>query len=262
MARSLTADLKPHERIILPWDQGNFNEHGKETLNRLLPHIGMVKLGYQAIYSRALFSTVAFDVIQHVTGPAGRGYFLDGKLKDIENTVVEAIKVMSKWPVPPRIITIHATMRYKTIVAALNAVRGSTILVAGVSLLTDHDDTDADEIYNVDAIDVVLDCADRLAMASEETGVPAALVCAPPDLEVLARNSDYDNLIRITPGIRETDAPPDDQARTMTARDAIIAGADYLVIGRPVMKAPDPVAAAAGFAKQIEDALMAAQATA
>jgi orotidine-5'-phosphate decarboxylase len=252
--RSLTQGLKPHERIILPWDKSDFNEHNKKKLEKLLPHIGIVKLGYQAIYSRSPLSTVALDVVHYLGGPMFCDYFLDAKLKDIQNTVTEAIKAILEWHSPPKIITIHATMRLGTIVAALKATKPGT-LIAGVTLLTDHDDADAMAIYGKSAEQVVIDCADRLLAASRATGVPVAMVSGPPDLLALQNGGAYDDLIKITPGIRDKNAKPDDQKRTMTAAEAISAGADYLVIGRPILNALDEVAAAQEIAEQIESVL-------
>jgi orotidine-5'-phosphate decarboxylase len=124
------------------------------------------------------------------------------------------------------------------------------MLVAGVSLLTDHLDEDARAIYHADnARQVVVEAAERMAEASEKAKVPAGLVCAPAELEDVR----HVPLIKITPNIRDANAKMDDQnkARSMPADDAFVAGADYLVIGRPIMEAPDPAAAIKAFSAQI-----------
>lgn len=252
--RSLTPHLEPHQRIILAYDKATFSRDGDwDLLHSLMPHVGMVKIGMQAIASRMLgTSSVALQVIDAVEHQGGSVMY-DGKFKDIANTVGESIKSLVAWNTPPKIATIHVTMRPKSIIAALEAARGSSLLVAGVSLLTDHEKADAEDIYSDTPDNVVLACAHRLEEASKLTGVPAGIVSAPKELELI-RGFD---LIKITPNIRAKDAPPDDQNknRSMTAAEAIAAGADYLVIGRPIMKAPDPVAAAKDIARQIESAL-------
>jgi orotidine-5'-phosphate decarboxylase len=251
--RSLSAALKPHERIILAYDKPTFSmDEDWEILHSLIPHVGMIKVGMQAIASRMLgTSSVALQVIDAVEHQGG-SIMYDGKFKDIANTVGEAIKSLAAWEISPMVATIHATMRSKSIVAALEAARGSRLLVTGVTLLTDHDDDDAEDIYNDTPENVVLGCAHRLEKASKETGVRAGMVCAPKELSLVR---DF-NLIKITPNIRAKDAPPDDQNknRSMTAAEAIADGADYLVIGRPIMKAKDPVAVAKAIAEQIQSA--------
>jgi len=169
--------------------------------------------------------------------------------------VVGAIEAILSWRFPAKIITIHATMRYETILAALNAVKGTSTLIAGVTLLTDHSEGDARDIYGVSAEEVVINCADKLLMASQQAQLPVAMVCAPPDLIALQDGGSYDSIIKIAAGIRDEDAPLDDQQRTMSAKAAIEAGADYLVMGRPIMNATDSVAAAKMYGAQIAQAL-------
>lgn len=246
--RTLTAHLKPHERIILAWDRSDFNEHSKLLVDRLLPCVGMVKLGYQAIYSLTSFGTVALDMVRLV--PLG-GYFLDAKLEDIEHTMVEAIRAIVRWPKPPSIVSIHATMRVERLVTILEALRGSPILPAFVTVLTDQSDDDCYEVYGDGVKEVVEARAHRVEFASKKTGVPAAIICSPQELGVLKEC----NLTKITPGIRAKGDPEDDQERTMTAREAIEAGADYLIIGRPILGAQDPVAAAHLVAADIADGI-------
>lgn len=256
--RSLTQHLKPHERIILAYDKATFDESDWSLLFRLIPHVGMVKVGMQAIATQiprqglVPSTSVAFQVVDAMQEHSG-SIMYDGKFKDIGNTVGEAIKSLAVWSAPPKIATIHATMKVPSIVAALEASRNSKILVAGVTLLTDHDYEDAAEIYRDTPDAVVVDSVARLAAAVKETGVPAGMVSAPKELELV---SEF-NLIKITPNVRNKDAPIDDQNknRSMTAAEAIAAGADYLVIGRPIMKHEDPLGAAQSITRQIESAL-------
>ena len=125
--------------------------------------------------------------------------------------------------------------------------RGS-INIIGVTVLTSMTPERCELVHGTDPGTHVELLAELLVEAGAQ-----AVVCSPLEVESIA-TIHRDALIRITPGIRAHDAPPDDQKRTMTARDAINAGADYLVIGRPIMNAPDPVAAARLFAEEIASA--------
>ena len=250
--RTLTAELKPHERIILPWDRSTISDPERLLLEKIARHVGMFKVGYQAFTATNHDTTVGFEV-----GMMAReldiGVFQDWKFKDIQNTVKSAVaNIAADSVTPTRIITIHATMRAATIEAAVLAA-GDKSLIAGVTLLTDHDEDDADYIYHTTSGSVVTQSADTLEMVAEKTGRSIGIVCAPKELELLEDS----RLVRITPGIRDKDAPLDDQNRdrTMTAAEAIAAGADYLVIGRPILNAADPVAAAQKFAAEIASAL-------
>jgi len=248
--RELTAGLRPHERIILAYDKSSLSDEDRELLRKAVPRVGAGKVGFQAILTRHRTGSLGFDIADYIWSQDGQ-VMLDVKLKDIQNTVVSAIRSIATWPRRPKIVTIHATQRLETLEAALKAAGEVGIMLAGVTLLTDHDEGDSISVYAQPVGAVVHEGAERMLAASKATGVPAALVCGPPDLKELRENP----LIKITPGIREKSATPDDQNRTMTAAEAIAAGADYLVIGRPIIQAPDPLAAIDDFAQQIAGAI-------
>ena len=249
-ARSLTANLKPHERIICAYDASQLGVNDKLKLSMLGQRIGMWKLGYQANTAFVPEGTVLTEAVKYLDSK-NLPWFYDGKFKDIENTVTQAINnLCNRGRIPPRILTIHATMRVETIIAALKAA-GNQTLIAGVTLLTDHNEEDSADIYHAHPKEVVVASATRLMKASRETGIKAGIVCSTLELPALER---FD-LVKITPGIRDKDAKPDDQKRTATAAEAIRLGADYEVIGRPILNASDPMAAADGFATQIASAL-------
>lgn len=255
MPRSLTASLKPRERIIYAYDQHTLNEREAEGLLDIAPHIGMIKFGHQAIYASTKTSTVAQEGITLLSGWPSYGYFLDAKLKDITYTLTQTLRIILSWPTPPRVITIDAAQKKETLVEALRATRGSGTLIAGVSLLTDHNDDDAREIYNEPASSVVLAAAERLLTASREAGVPAGMICGGPDLEALETYG-YDEIIKLVPGIqRRSDLAPTDQKRTMSPVEAISAGADYLIVGRTVRNSMNKVAAVHEITRDIAEAL-------
>lgn len=77
------------------------------------------------------------------------------------------------------------------------------------------------------------------------------IICSPQELELLGKQKELSGLLKVTPGIRSSDAPPDDQKRTLSSGEAIRKGADFLVIGRPITNAPDPVEATKKIAEEI-----------
>jgi len=127
------------------------------------------------------------------------------------------------------------------------AVSGAgTVTVVAVTILTSLDDTDLDRIgMRGPAADAVL----RLAEVALSAGAPG-LVCSPQEVARLRREFGTEPLL-VVPGIRGDDDAADDQRRTLTARDALDAGADILVVGRPITGAPDPAAAARALAAEI-----------
>jgi orotidine-5'-phosphate decarboxylase len=226
--RTLTAHLEPRERIICAYDKSTLSMEDRLLLTTLGPHIGMWKLGYQAQTARFEESAVGLRAADLLNERRIK-IFEDRKFKDIKNTVTEAIHNLC------------------------NGLHQSPAII----ILTDHTEEDALDIYDTSPEQVVLQAAERLLRASDETGLPVAMVLAPKELSLLQEDDDYDRLIKITPNIRAKDAPPDDQNknRSMTVAEAIEAGADYLVIGRPILNSHDPIETAKQTAAEIASAL-------
>ena len=204
------------------------------------PHVSTVKIGLE------LYLRYGPAVVATVRGGSGVQVFLDLKLHDIPNTVAGAARAVAK--LRPEIITVHAAGGADMIRAAVKAAPDT--IVAGVTLLTSIGGTDLTEL-GMDG--PVHDAVLRMAALAVRAGA-RGLVCSPQEVSAVRAEVGPDVLL-ITPGIRPAGATSDDQARIATPEEALKAGADLLVIGRPITKAPDPGAAAAAIASSLRRAV-------
>ncbi len=190
--------------------------------------IGFYKIGFELALSGGL--CLARDLIE-----SGKDIFLDLKLHDIGTTVSRTCAQAAKLGV--QFLTVHAypqTMR-----AAKLGVAGSSLRLLGVTVLTSYDDQDLAEAgYAYGVADLVA----RRAAQAREAGLDGLILSAHEVSGVRARFGK--DLLLVVPGIRPGATEAGGQKRTMTPAAAIAAGADYLVIGRPVTRARDPRAAA------------------
>jgi orotidine-5'-phosphate decarboxylase len=188
---------------------------------------------------------IGLDLLWAVGQDAARGYelpvMLDAKLHDIPTTVARAVRALR--PLEASLLTVHA-LGGRAMLEAANEEKGSTRTLA-VSILTSLDDMALKEMGLPPAAEAVPALA-RLAADSGCDGV----VCAPTDLRAVRAECPAPFLL-VTPGVRPPGAPRDDQARTLAPKDAMEAGADYLVVGRPVTRAPDPRAAALAIVESL-----------
>jgi orotidine-5'-phosphate decarboxylase len=177
--------------------------------------------------------------------------FLDLKFHDIPNTVAGAVRAVA--PLKPMILNLHATGGAAMMRAALDAAGESAARLGtapprliAVTVLTSLGDTDLAEIGQpAGATEQVR----RLAALAEACGLDG-VVCSPQEIAVLRRDLGPDFLL-VTPGVRPSWSAAGDQKRVMQPRQAVEAGADYLVIGRPITGAPDPGEAARRIAAEI-----------
>ena len=168
--------------------------------------------------------------------------FLDLKLHDIPATVERAVGALRGLPVS--FLTIHASGGPEMLRAAALAARGlGTLRLLGVTMLTSLDGTEIPALWTreTDLTAKVL----ALAELSAESGLDG-VIASPLELEALRKRHAPPFLI-VTPGIRSVDAPGDDQKRTLSLPEAFARGADYVVVGRPILKAPDPRAVLASY---------------
>ncbi|MEY4105261.1 MAG: hypothetical protein RLZZ478_624 [Actinomycetota bacterium] len=161
--------------------------------------------------------------------------FLDLKLHDIPNTVAGASRSIAS--LKPLFLTVHATGGAKMIRAAADALPETKI--AAVTILTSLDDEEMKRIGFTGSLSKQVLALTELALAS---GARAVVSSAREVSEIKRR---FPSAITITPGIRPMGSSQDDQARTMTPQEAIVAGSDYLVIGRPISASSNPGVAAA-----------------
>jgi len=197
------------------------------------PHVSTVKIGLE------LYLRYGPGVVASIRGASGVQVFLDLKLHDIPATVAGAARAVAK--LRPEIVTVHAAAGADVIRAAVQAAPDT--MIAGVTVLTSLGSGDLDSIGMRGPVP---DAVRRLALLAVQAGA-RALVCSPR--EVAAVRSEVGGTIKlITPGVRPAGMDRNDQARVATPEEAVRAGADLLVIGRPITGAPDPGAAAAAIA--------------
>jgi len=202
------------------------------------PHCGMVKLGLEFFLANGAAG-------MRVAG--GAPVFLDLKLHDIPNTVAGAVSAV--LPLRPRMLTLHAAGGAAMLAAARTAAEAAGAerpMLLAVTVLTSLDPAALAETGVAGGPRQQVLRLARLAMAAGADG----LVCSPMEISAL-RDALGDAPVLVVPGIRPAGAAADDQARTMTPRAASAAGADWLVVGRPITRAADPAAAAAAMAAEI-----------
>jgi len=188
----------------------------EQLLELLDPSLCMVKIG-----------SVSFNSLgrEAVIKAARMGFdiFLDLKLHDIPNTVKKSIESLAELPI--KMMTVHTSGGLRMLQESVDAVKDTNIKIFGVTALTSLADKDTQTIFRCNAKDQVLAMLE-LAIQSGIHGV----VCSPHELTLVKNNSD---LLTITPGIR-IKSLGDDQSRTMSPKEAIDNGSDFLVIGRPI----------------------------
>ena len=210
--------------IIAALDVPSISE-ARDLVEQIGDEAGAFKVGLE------LFSSAGPEAV-HALG--GRRIFLDLKLHDIPTTVANAVRALR--PLHAELLSVHALGGRAMLEAANDAKRDEKILA--VTILTSLDDAACKEI-GLPPPDEAVPTLAELAFAAGCDGV----ICAPTDVHAVRAICPKPFLI-VTPGIRPAGADPNEQARLSTPRAAMDAGADRLVIGRPITRADDPAAAA------------------
>ena len=200
------------------------------------PHVSTVKVGLE------LYLRYGPQVVATVRGANRVAVFLDLKLHDIPATVAGAARAVAR--LRPDVLTVHAAGGPDVVRAVVEAAPDT--MVAAVTVLTSLDDED---LGRIGLSGPVPDAVLRLAVLSVEAGAQG-LVCSPREVSAVRSEVGRDVTL-ITPGVRPAGAEAYDQARIATPEEAVLAGADLLVIGRPITRAPDPGAAAAAIAASL-----------
>ena len=211
--------LEPRDRLIVALDLSSV-EAAQAMVAKLGDAVSFYKIGYQLAYAGGL------GYVPALTG-AGKRVFLDLKLHDIGNTVAQGVKSVAKSGAS--FLTVHAYPQ--TMKAAVEAREGNLRILA-VTVLTSYDDADlAAAGYDFTVPELV---AERAAQA-RDIGVDG-VVCSAEEAAKI-RTIVGAKMALVTPGIRPAGAEAGDQKRIMTPAKAIAAGADYLVVGRPILAA-------------------------
>lgn len=203
------------------------------------PHVSTVKIGLE------LYLRYGPEAIASIRGASGVQVFLDLKLHDIPATVAGAARAVAR--LRPSMLTVHAAAGRAAISAAAEAA--PTAKIVAVTVLTSLGEEDLDSIGLVGPVSAAVRRLAALSVAAGARGV----VCSPREVAEV-RGEVGPDITLITPGVRPVGAEAHDQARIATPEEALRAGADLLVIGRPITGAADPGAAAAAVAASLRRA--------
>jgi orotidine-5'-phosphate decarboxylase len=232
------AAIESRDHLIVGLDVPTVTE-AEDMVARLGDSVTFYKVGLQLVFAGGL--AFAGKLAQ-----SGKKVFLDVKLLDIDNTVEGAVENIARMGMT--FVTLHAYP--KAMRAAVKARGGSSLGLLGVTVLTSMDDSDlTDAGYKGPVEDLVL----RRAKDARDAGM-TGVVCSSVEVAKV-RAVVGPGMALVTPCIRPAGADTGDQKRVTTPADAIRAGADYLVVARPILKAPDPRQAAEAIQAEIAASL-------
>jgi orotidine-5'-phosphate decarboxylase len=203
------------------------------------PHVSTLKIGLE------LYLRYGPEAVASVRGASGVQIFLDLKLHDIPATVAAATRAVAR--LRPALLTVHAAAGAAAIRAAADAAAGTKVVA--VTVLTSLGEAD---LQRIGLAGPASDAVRRLAALAVDAGA-RGLVCSPHEVAAV-RSEVGDDILLVTPGVRPAGSETHDQARVATPEEALRAGADLLVIGRPITGAADPGAAAGAIAASLRRA--------
>lgn len=232
----MSREIAARDRVIVALDLPDV-EAAEKAIWTLGDSINFYKIGYELVMAGGL--ALAEDLVH-----SGKKVFLDMKLHDIGNTVMQATRRAAQLGVT--FLTVHAfpqTMR-----AAVEGRENSELVLLAVTVLTSWDD---DDLKDAGYAATVPELVARRAAQAEAIGIDG-LVCSPAEAKDLRQRLGA-RMLLVTPGIRPAGSAKGDQKRIMTPAEAVKAGVDYMVIGRPILAADDPKAAAEAIVAEIEN---------
>ncbi len=212
--------------LILALDVEGLKQ-AKQFVDLLYPEVKIFKVGSQ------LFTAAGPEIVK-VIQDKGAEVFLDLKYHDIPNTVKNAVSAAASLKV--KMLTVHISGGKEMLISAASVINRPKII--GVTILTSKDEDNAK--------DKVLE----LSKLAKESGLDG-VVCSVREASLVKKECGKDFIV-VTPGIRPQGAAKDDQARVATAKDAIKAGADYIVVGRPIIESKNPKETVLQIIKEIQ----------
>jgi orotidine-5'-phosphate decarboxylase len=231
--------MLPRDRLIVALDVPSVDE-AKVLIETLGDSVGVYKIGLELLFAGGI-------ELARALAQSGRPVFVDAKLLDIEATVERATAAIARSGAA--FLTVHA-LDQKTLAAAVRGRGDSALKLLGVTVLTNLAPSDLIE----QGIDHPLaELALHRAELAKQAGLDGVIASGHEAASI--RKTTGPGFLIVTPGVRRLGSASQDQARAVTPRLAIEAGADYLVVGRPITRAPDPREAAYAIAGEIAAAL-------
>ena len=224
------------DRLVFPLDGSDLDEAAR-WIDRLAPHVGVMKVGLE------LFVAAGPAAVKRVE-QSGAACFLDLKLHDIPATMGGAAARAASLGV--RYVTVHASAGPRALKEVAKAVAASDTHVLAVTVLTSMDDAELAIVGHAESAGVL---AERLARVAIDAGIHG-LVCSAHEVARLRALGASIELV--VPGIRPAGSDVGDQKRVATPEQALVSGADVLVVGRPIRDAADPIAVARAIVRTIE----------
>src|SRR5882724_8103386 len=241
-------ETKAKDKLIVALDVDQA-DRALELFSSLRDYVGVFKIGTQ------LFTAAGPDIVRQIVSSGGR-VFLDLKYHDIPNTVAAAGVEATRLGVS--IFNIHASggsemmKRTADAVAETAAREGLTRpTVIGVTLLTS---VDQEALRQIGIEDEPQSVVKRLALLAQTSGLDGVVASA-HEIKIIREAVPRSGFVIVTPGMRSATDAEDDQRRVMTVGQAISAGADYVVVGRPILNAESPAKAARAFLHEINDVI-------
>jgi orotidine-5'-phosphate decarboxylase len=232
------AEIAPKDRLIVALDVPS-PAVAEAMIDRLGDSVSFYKIGYQLAYAGGL------PLIGKLAG-MGKKVFADLKMHDIGNTVKSGVESVAR--LGATFVTVHAYPQ--TMKAAVEGRGAAGVKILAVTVLTSYD---ADDLYAAGYRLGVSELVEMRARQARQLGVDGLV--SSPEEAAHVRKLIGSQMVLVTPGIRPTGAAAGDQKRIMTPGRAIAAGADYLVVGRPVVEATDPKAVAESIHAEIAQAI-------
>ncbi len=229
----------PRERLIVALDLPT-PRAAEAMVESLAGRVGLFKVGSQ------LFTLAGPDFVRRLVA-RGERVFLDLKYHDIPNTVASAVTAARELGVS--LLDVHGLAGRAALEGAARALTGSPTRLLAITVLTSHDETTLAELGLAGPIP---DAVRRLARLARSAGAHG-VVASPHEVPLVRETCGPDFLI-VTPGIRPAGASAGDQARLATPAAAVAAGASYIVVGRPILEAADPAAAADAIVAEMASA--------
>ncbi len=237
--------MEAKHRLIFPLDLANLEE-ARKWVRLLREKVGVFKIGLE------LYTAAGPSAIEMVRDESQADIFLDLKLHDIPVTMSRAARIASWQGVD--FLTVHLLAGKQAVKGCVESVEGG-LKILGVTILTSHTRADLMEIgYAPELSREIPEAVRRLARLAYHSGC-YGVVCSGKEVSMLKEA--FPHLKAVVPGIRPAwAAEPQDQVRITTPKEAILAGADYLVVGRPIKEAPDPLKAVSLILEEMKEAFV------